>query len=265
MLELYDTHCHLNTSQFENDLDKVINDAKENGVSKIIVPGTDISSSEKAIELSENYPQIFAAVGIHPNDGNSWDNNSIYKLESLLKHPKVVAVGEIGLDYHWKTCPDEIQKKIFTDQLDLARKFDLPVILHSRESLADLISIIFDWTKNKFVENQYIPRGVFHSFEGDLSAANKVIELNFLIGIGGPVTYKNAMTKQNLAKNLPISSILLETDSPYLSPHPYRGQRNNPSNILNIAEKISQIRETQIKLVAQETTNNANKLFAWEY
>lgn len=265
MVNLIDTHCHLNLPQFNSDLEIVINEARQKGIKKIIVPGTDIPTSERAIEISKIYPEVYAAVGIHPNDGLKWDHQSFEKLQTLAKMPKVVAIGEIGLDYYWKDCPEEIQKNVLKDQLRIAEENLLPIILHSRNSLSDLLKLITDWTDLKKSNPSDRPLGVFHAFEGNLEDAFSVKKLNFFIGLGGPITYKNALTKQQIAKDFPISSILLETDSPYLSPQPFRGKRNQPSNIYFVAEKISQIRETQLKLIAQETTNNADKLFAWEY
>ena len=265
MAFLTDTHCHLNLPQFDSDLETVINEAHQRGIKKILVPGTDIPTSERAIKIAERFPEVYAAVGIHPNDGLKWDSQSYKKLQSLAKMPKVVAIGEIGLDYYWKDCPEEIQKNILRDQLMIADENQLPVILHSRNSLVDLIKLITDWISLREPDPSNRPLGVFHAFEGNLEDAFIIKELNFYIGIGGPVTYKNALMKQQIAKDFPISSILLETDSPYLSPHPFRGKRNQPSNIYFVAEKVSQIRETQLKLIVQETTNNADILFAWEY
>lgn len=265
MYELVDTHCHLNLPEFNADLEIVINNALQEGIKKILIPGTDIPSSERAIEIANKFPEVYAAVGVHPNEGLKWDRKTSNHLQELARMPKVVAIGEIGLDYYWKDCPEEVQKNILKDQLLIAEENHLPVILHSRNSLIDLLDLITHWIASigsNFPERYF---GVFHAFEGSLEDALRVRELNFFIGIGGPVTYKNAFAKQQIAKEFPIGSILLETDSPYLSPHPFRGKRNQPSNVYFVAEKISQIRETQLKLVAQETTNNAKKLFAWEY
>ncbi len=263
-MELIDTHCHLNTRQFSGDLDLVVEQSLQEGITKIVVPGTDIPSSLEAIQLAEKYSHLFASVGVHPNDGLSWDANSRNILLEMASHPKVVAIGEIGLDYYWKDCPHIIQKKVLEEQLNIASEKKLPVILHSRESLVDLMAIVDDWISNNPIKVQNPIYGVFHAFEGNWDQGIQTANLGMMIGIGGPVTYKNADEKRELALRLGIDHIVLETDAPYLTPHPYRGKRNHPKFINLIAEKIAQIRNIQIKLIAHATTNNANRLFAWE-
>ncbi len=263
-MELIDTHCHLNTRQFSTDLELVVEQSLQEGITKIVVPGTDIPSSLLAIQLAEKYSHLFASVGVHPNDGLSWNTNSRNTLLEMASHPKVVAIGEIGLDYYWNDCSVTVQKNILEEQLSIANEKKLPVILHSRESLLDLIKIIEEWVSNKSKDDQNSIYGVFHAFEGNSEQGTLTANLGMMIGIGGPVTYKNAAEKRELALRLDIDHIVLETDAPYLTPHPYRGKRNHPKFINLIAEKIAQIRNIQIKLIAQATTNNANRLFAWE-
>lgn len=263
-MKLVDTHCHLNLDQFANDLPQVIEQAEKDGVEKIVVPAINIAGSLSAIALADKYPAVFAAVGIHPNDGNEWDDSSQSTLIELCQHPKVVAIGEIGLDNYWQDCPATTQYKILREQLDIAHQAGLPVILHSREALHDLYKILKEWNSNNVRGNKTRWSGVLHAFEGNLAESKQAFELGFLIGLGGPVTYKNAQEKQTLAAYLPMDRFVLETDAPFLSPHPFRGKRNNPQYVKIIAEKIAQIRNIQIELLAQATTQNANDLFAWE-
>ena len=266
-MQFIDTHCHLNLNQFDNDIDEVLLRASENNITKIIIPSIDIPSIEKAIKLAENYSQIYAAVGLHPNDGNSWDKDTLDKIRDFAQHPKVVAIGEIGLDYFWDECPRDKQQLIFEEQLLLAKEVNLPVIIHSRDSLSEVLTTLEKW-KSSFPYEQSVPGkkfGILHAFEGDFESAQIANSLGFLIGVGGPVTYKNSLEKQEIAKSIDLEWIALETDSPFLSPMPFRGKRNEPMNIKLIAERIAQIRNIQLKLVSQITTNNANVLFALEY
>ncbi|MHB8135244.1 MAG: TatD family hydrolase [Anaerolineaceae bacterium] len=263
-MQLIDTHCHLYMEQFDLDVDEVITNATSQNISKIVVPGVDIISSQRAITLAEKYSNVFAAVGIHPNEGNKWEKCTFTEISELANHPKVVAIGEIGLDFHWDDCPKNLQQEIFEKQLDLAKIKCLPVIIHSRNSLNNVIITIQNWKSGSQFNRTNELSGILHSFEGDLESAQVATDLGFLIGIGGPVTYKNSIDKQNIAEKLDLNWIVLETDAPFLSPHPFRGKRNKPEYINLIAEKIAQIRKTQIKLISQATTKNADKLFAWE-
>jgi TatD DNase family protein len=266
-MQFIDTHCHLTLDHFNLDIDEVLFRASENNITKIIIPSIDIPSIEKAIKLAENYRQIYAAIGLHPNDGNSWEKNTIDKLRTFARHPKVVAIGEIGLDYYWDECPRDKQQIIFEEQLFLAEEVNLPVIIHSRDSLSEVLSTLKKW-KSNYPSDKLQPGkkfGILHAFEGDLESAQIANSLGFLIGIGGPVTYKKSVKKQEIAERIDLEWIVLETDSPFLSPMPFRGKRNEPMNIKLIAERIAQIRNIQLKLVSQITTKNANVLFALEY
>lgn len=266
-MQFIDTHCHLTLDHFNLDIDEVLFRASENNITKIIIPSIDIPSIEKAIKLAENYSQIYAAIGLHPNDGNSWEKNTIDKLRTFARHPKVVAIGEIGLDYYWDECPRDKQQLIFEEQLFLAEEVNLPVIIHSRDSLSEVLSTLKKW-KSNYPSDKLQPGkkfGILHAFEGDLESAQIANSLGFLIGIGGPVTYKKSVKKQEIAERIDLEWIVLETDSPFLSPMPFRGKRNEPMNIKLIAERIAQIRNIQLKLVSQITTKNANVLFALEY
>lgn len=257
-----DTHCHLNLMNTESNMDLIFKNAMDNNIQKILIPGINLESSLEAIKISEKYEIAFAAVGFHPNEANEWDKSSFQALRELTQHPKVKAIGEIGLDFYWNKVNPEIQKQVLLDQLKLSEETGLPIVIHTRNSLPEVMKIVINWKNELSNRDNY---GVFHSFEGDINKALIVYENGFYVGIGGPITYKNAKEKQELGKSLPLSSIVLETDSPFLSPHPYRGKTNEPANIKLIAEKISNLSEKPLKLVQQETTKNANRLFAWEH
>ncbi len=254
----FDTHCHLNLNQFDHSLDQTIREAAQQGVNTILIPGIDLQTSHKAIQIADSYPNLYVSVGIHPNDGLKWDDQTYEQLSILTDHPKVIAVGEIGLDQHWDDCPYAIQKDILQAQLQLAHQKQIPVILHSRESIQDLLTIIQDWIDPLPAHKPY---GVFHSFEGNVEDALQAVEMGFMIGIGGAVTFKNAKQKHELAKQVPLSSILLETDAPFLTPHPHRGKKNEPAFLPLIAEKIAHLKSIPVKTVAESTTANANFLF----
>lgn len=259
-----DTHCHLNLFQPTNVLDQIIENAISHGITRIMVPGIDLDSSIEAIRIAEKYEIVYAAVGYHPNDANKWTEESYTTLQKLAQHPKVKAIGEIGLDFYRDHAPASVQIKVFQEQLRLSEVTNKPVIVHSRNSLMEVINILLDWSTSNISRNPNKIFGVMHAFEGDLEQARKIVEHNFFVGIGGPVTYKNAHEKHSIATNLKIDKILLETDSPFLSPHPVRGKTNEPANIKFIAEKIATLTEKPLKWVSQETTKNANRIFAWE-
>ena len=263
MPRLADTHCHLYFNLFDNDLPEVIQRAIDQGIERILLPGIDLESSRKAVQLSEQYPMIFAAVGVHPNDASDWTLGLLDEIHMLANHPKVVAIGEIGLDYYRDYTSRELQQRAFQDQLEMAKAMNKPVILHSRQSISTLLPLVCDWQKQLIDEHLSQYPGVFHAFEGNLEEAIVAHEHQFCIGIGGPVTYKNALERQILATKLPLTHILLETDAPFLSPQPFRGQRNEPARIFEIAEKIAALREVTINEIAVATSRNADQLLGW--
>jgi TatD DNase family protein len=262
---IVDTHCHLDLNSFDEDRDQVIDRARESGVTRILNPGINLDSSQSAVKLAEKYAEVYAAVGVHPNDGLSWGVGTKSRLHDLAAHPKVVAIGEIGLDYYRDHTPHELQKRIFQEQLDLAAEVNLPVVIHTRQSLTDVFEILRDWrreladSQNKLVEYP----GVLHSFSGDWQAAEQTISLNFFIGITGPVTFRNAKDLQDLVIRLPLENLLTETDAPFLSPHPFRGQRNEPGRVKLVAEKIAELQQAAYNTVTKITTANAANLFGW--
>ncbi len=264
-MHLVDTHCHLNMVQSERNLDEIIENAIKIGIARIMVPGIDIESSREAIKIAEKYDLVYAAVGYHPNDASKWEKDSYAQLQDLAHHPKVKAIGEIGLDYYREYVPQSIQKQVFFEQLRLSEETGLPIIVHSRNALNDIFDILFNWSCSSSLDESTHYAGILHAFEGNLEQAKLISNYNFMLGIGGPVTYKNSHDKHEIVMNLPMETILLETDSPFLSPNPLRGKPNEPANIKFIAEKIANLTEKPLKWVSEETSKNANKIFAWEH
>lgn len=243
---MIDTHCHLNFEAFDKDAGEVIKRAEEIGVTKFIVPGAKLDSSEKAVLLSQQFGNVFAAVGVHPHHVKEFNEDVLNSLENLLKIDKVVAVGEIGLDFK-KDVP--LQIECFKKQLELAIKYDKPCIVHCREAYDEM---------DTFLE-EYKLRGVFHCFTGDLDHLKRVLAMGFYVSFTGNVTYDGSYDL--LIKNTPIEKLLLETDSPYLAPEPMRGQRNEPRNLLYTAKYISEIKNIGLTELIERTTQNAEQLF----
>ena len=253
-MKLIDTHCHLNDEQLYQDLDNVISRALQTGVEKMIVIGWDKASSELAIKLAEQYPFIYACVGFHPENLDGVDEKTLHEVLNLSLHPKVVGIGEIGLDYHWEKDPTkrEIQKEFFIKQIEYANKVGLPISVHNREAFQDTLNIL--------KEHKPIG-GVMHCYAGSVENIHDIINLNMYIGLGGPVTFKNAKTPKEVATEVPLERLVLETDSPYLSPHPLRGTVNEPSNIILIADEIANLRNMSKKHLLEVVYDNSCKLF----
>jgi TatD DNase family protein len=260
-----DTHCHLNFNLFEPDLDQVLERAWEHGIQSILMPGIDVESSRQVVALAERHPNLFAAVGVHPNDARSWNEQTERELRELAQHPRVLAIGEIGLDYYRDRAPAGLQRQVLETQISLAAELGKPVVLHSRDSIHDLWPILSQWQMSLAQAKSALARrpGVFHSYDGDLDTASKIIAQGFFIGISGPVTFRNATLRQGLVAALPLENLLLETDAPFLTPHPLRGKRNEPSYIPLIAEKIAELHAQPLPVVAEITTRNANRLLGW--
>jgi TatD DNase family protein len=250
---LIDTHCHLDFEHFDQDRDNVIQRAIQKKIKKIITIGTDIASSEKAVSLSQKYAIIYAAVGIHPNDCAATDENDLAQVRQLTAHQKVIAIGEIGLDYHYMHASKEKQKDIFKLQLRLAQSLDLPVIIHNRDAHEDMYTIL---SQKEFSTIN----GVLHSFSGDEAFLNAVLTLNFLVSFTGVVTYKK-YNCEALVVTAPVERLLLETDSPFLTPVPFRGKRNEPAYMIYSAQKIAQIKNITLEELAETTGKNAINLF----
>lgn len=230
----------------------------------MVLPGTNLASSKLAIEIAEKYDQVYAAIGIHPHEVSDIVDSDVEDIAKLVYHPKVVAIGEIGLDYHYPPFNESRQKSILKKMLALSSLCKKPVILHSRDALPDLLNIIDEWliNRNKNEVQQNPLHGVFHMFEGDGSSAEVIIAKGFQISIGGNITYKNNTRSVELLKSIGLSSLLLETDAPYMTPVPFRGIPNEPSRIPLIAEKVADILQIKVELVAEVTTNNAKRLFS---
>jgi len=262
---LTDTHCHLNLPEFDPDRDDVIERARGAGLVRLLIPAIDWATSASAITLAEETPEIYAAVGVHPNSLGGWGHRSLAGIRELAGRDKVVAIGEIGLDYYWDTHPRDQQRKAFAGQLDLAAELGLPVIIHNRDSTADVLDVLLDWTTGLATDgNPLADRpGVLHSFSGDRADAERAIANGFMIGITGPVTFKNAKELQVLVAELPLDHLLIETDAPYLAPNPHRGARNEPAYVRLVAAKIADLKGLELDQVLQATHENSMRLFRW--
>ena len=247
---LIDTHSHIYYDKYSHDFDDVIDRAVNSGVEKIICIGTDLESSIQSLEISNKYKNIYCTIGYHPHESSLTKKNYLNKLEEISREDKVVAIGEIGLDYYYNNSDPEIQKKRFIEQVELANSLNLPVVIHNRDSDDDLYDIL----------KKHLPKGVIHCFSSNLNYANKIIELGILLSFTGIITFKNS-TLDNVIKEIPLSKIMVETDSPYLTPIPFRGKRNEPSHVKLVAEKIAQIKNISLEEVAYQTTKNALNLF----
>lgn len=272
-MTLADTHCHLYFNAFDPDRDAVIQRAIASGVTRMLVPGISLETSREAIALAEATPEIYAAVGIHPTETASWDSHTLEALREMTRHPKVVAIGEIGLDYYWDSAPREKQRKALQAQLRLAAETGLPVSLHLREKedaldgdcTRDMLDILSDWIRSLNGTKAALAArpGVLHSFSGTVETATAAYQMGFYTGITAPVTFKNAKKRQEIVAQLPLERLLLETDAPFLSPHPYRGKRNEPARIALIAEKVAALHSIARAEVDRQTTANAARLFNW--
>lgn len=249
-----DTHAHLFFENFNDDIDEVINRAKENGVDYIIVPATDLATSKESIELAEKYEMIYATVGIHPHDTKEWNDSLLLEIEKLTKHPKVVAIGEIGLDYYYDFSPKEQQIKAFKSQLDLANKLELPVVIHNRDSDVDMMEIIQSYCGTGL-------KAQFHCFNGSLADALEFMKMNHFISFTGNITFKKSDGLREILKHIDLNHLMLETDSPFMTPIPYRGKRNEPAHVKIVAEKISEIHNLSIKEVGRITSLNTFRFF----
>lgn len=251
---LIDSHAHLDDERFDRDRDRLIKSLKELGVDLVINPGADLNSSIKAVSLSEQYDNIYAAVGVHPHSAKEMDDSTIDILKSFTNREKVIAIGEIGLDYYYDNSPRDIQQKKFIEQLNLAKEVDLPVIIHTREAAKDTFDIIKEAQDGSL-------EGVMHCFSGSVEMAMEYIKLGFYISLGGPVTFKNARVSKEVAKAIPLDKLMIETDAPYLTPEPYRGKRNEPFYVRYVAGMIAELRGITFEEVATKTSENARQLF----
>ena len=251
---LIDTHVHLNADQYDEDLQEVIDRALEEGIDRMFVVGFDTNTIERTMKLIDQYDFIYGIIGWHPVDAIDCTEERLQWIEELSKHPKIIGIGEMGLDYHWDKSPKDIQKDVFRKQIALAKRVQLPIIIHNREATQDCVDILKE-------ENASEVGGIMHSFSGSNEIADEILKMNFYISLGGPVTFKNAKQPKEVAQHVPLDRLLVETDAPYLSPHPYRGKRNEPARVKLVAEQIAELRGISYEEVCKATTENAERLF----
>lgn len=250
---IFDTHAHYDDSQFEKDRDMVLASMPELGVGTIVNVSASYDSCRRAVALAEKYPFVYAAVGIHPDEVGALNEETFAEMKKLFQHKKVVAVGEIGLDYYWDNEPHDVQQEWFIRQVELARELDLPVLIHSREAAADTMYVMKTYAQGL--------RGVIHCYSYSREMAEEYVKMGFYIGIGGVVTFKNAKKLKEVAEAVPLKRIVLETDCPYMAPEPFRGRRNQSSYLRYVAEKIAELKDISTEEVIAVTEENARKLY----
>ena len=256
-LSLIDTHCHLNFHHYRSDFDAVMGRAAASGVERVIVPATDLKSCGPIIQLAESWSGIYAAVGIHPNSADDFDGA---RLREWAAHERVIAIGEIGLDYYWDKRPKCIQRRVFEQQLDLAGELELPVIIHSREAGEDVMAALTAWLPSLPAGLRGRP-GALHSFSASPAIAERALSLGFYLGFTGPITFKKAADLRTLVKTLPRGRLLIETDGPFLTPHPRRGRRNEPAYARYVNQKLAELHGLSEVEMGRQTTANAEDLF----
>jgi len=250
-----DTHAHLNHRDFAVDLPRVIERARAREIERMIVPGYDLPSSQRAVELAEREAGVFAAVGIHPHDASSFSPRALGYLRELARHPRVVAIGETGLDYHRNLSSKEAQQASLRAHLELAAEAALPVILHNREAQEDMLALVAE-------VGGRLPGGIWHCFSGETETAQRAVELGLFLSLAGPLTYRNAGKLRETASELPLERVLLETDCPYLSPHPFQGQRNEPGRLPLVARELARLRRIPLEALVAQTEKNVGAAFA---
>ena len=260
-MNLFDSHSHYNDEKFDIDRDEIIKETLSSGVSNFIVAGYGIDSSKKAIEIANKYEGLYAIVGISPNDLENIKteediNKSILEIEELAKNQKVVAIGEIGLDYYWNKENKELQKKMFIEQIRLANKLNLPIVIHTRDAFVDTIEIL--------KQNNIDKKGIFHCCPLNRELVKEGIKLGFYISLSGVITFKNTKNAEDIINMIPEDRLLIETDSPYLAPEPLRGKRNNSKNVKYVAEKIASVKNKTVEEIAEITSDNAKRIFGIE-
>lgn len=252
---LYDTHSHINADTYQKKLKETIEDARSQGVTLMNVVGFDRETNQKANEIALNYKGIYASAGLHPVDAHEFTDEDLKEVEAYLKQDITVAVGECGLDYYWHKDTKEIQKEIFKKQIELSRKYKKPLIIHVRDAMQDTYDILEEASKDGQLQ------GVMHCYSGSSEMAKRFLDLGLYISLGGPVTFKNAKEPKEVAKVVPLDRLLIETDSPYLTPHPYRGKENRPALVKLVAQSIAELRGLSLEELAHHTTENAKRLF----
>ena len=252
---LIDSHAHLDDDRFKGDTEDIIANFENDNLELVINIGADLRSSKNSVELARKHENIYATVGVHPHSAKEMDDDMLDELRKLAGDEKVLAIGEIGLDYHYDNSPRDLQKKWFIEQIKLAKELDLPISVHSREATQDVFDIISEHAEDGKL------RGVIHCYSDSVEIAREYLKLGFYISLGGPVTFKNAKTPKEVAKEVPLDRLLIETDSPYLTPEPHRGKRNEPKNVRYVAEKIATLREVSFEKIKNATNENVKTLF----
>ena len=247
---IFDAHAHYDDRWFDEDRRSLLSSMPQNGVSYVVNASVDLATAKTAIGYAERYPFLYACAGIHPENLDGLPDDYLAQLTELLKHPRVVALGEIGLDYHWD-IPKAEQNRVFEEQLKLARELDVPVVIHDREAHGDVMALV----------KKYQPKGLMHCYSGSVEMLKEVLKLGMSISLGGTVTFKNARVPVEVAQAVPLDRLLLETDAPYLSPVPYRGKRNDSTKIAYTAEKIAELRGMEPQELIDLTTENAKRLY----
>jgi TatD DNase family protein len=247
---LTDSHTHLNAEQFQEDQDEVIQRARDAGVTRMVNVGFNRETIPSSIALAEKYDFIYSTVGWHPVDAIDMMPGDLEWIESLCQHEKVVAIGEIGLDYYWDKSPKDVQQRVFREQIRLARKLQMPIVIHNRDAHQDILTILKE-------EKAAEVGGIMHCFSGSWETAKQCLDMNFHISFGGPVTFKNARQPKEVLAQVPLDRLLIETDAPYLTPHPFRGKRNESAYVRLVAETAAEIKGLSLEELAEITTNNA--------
>lgn len=251
---LFDTHAHLDDQKYDADREAMLGRARDAGVGLILNVGYDLASSQRSIDLAEQYDFVYAAVGVHPHDAKTVDEAALEQLRQMAKHPKVVALGEIGLDYYYDNSPREVQRQVFQQQVELATQLQLPIIVHDRDAHGDVMQTLRD-------NSSQLSSGVLHCFSGSYEMAMECIRLGLYVSFAGPVTFKNAVKLKEIATKVPLDRMLIETDAPYLTPEPYRGKRNESAYVAQVAEVIANLRGMSVAELAQQTKENGQRLF----
>ncbi|MDF2926275.1 MAG: hydrolase, TatD family protein [Paenibacillaceae bacterium] len=249
-----DTHTHMDSKSFNEDCHEALMRAYDNGVTRIINVGFNRETIPSTLKLCADYDFVYAAVGWHPQDAKDMTAADLEELEQLCKLPKVVAIGEIGLDYYWDTSPKDVQQRVFREQIRLAKRLSMPIVIHNREAHQDILTILRE-------ENAAEVGGVMHCFSGSWETAKACLDMNFHISFGGPITFKNAVQPKEVLARVPLHRLLIETDAPYLTPHPYRGKRNETGYVKLVAEAAAEIKGISVEELARATTQNAIFLF----
>lgn len=253
---MIDTHCHLDFPDFDDDLEQVLTNAREAGLHKIVNIGTDLKSSRKSVELAKEHDEIFAVIGFHPHDARHYSDDAEKDLRELANNFEVVAIGEIGLDFYRDNSPREIQREVFVRQISLAKELGLPIVMHIREAYEEAIDILV-------AEEAFKTNVVLHCFSGTRKDARRALDYGFYLSLGGVLTFKNSRLPE-LVKDVPLDRIILETDAPFLTPHPFRGKRNEPARVALVYEKLAEVMQMEFRELEQRVDSNAARFFEFE-